>query len=105
MSISAKQMETEIRKLKIALMQQELDDKLLTFRAYMERQLNTTTTTEQPIIEEKHFGSILFAPVVGDFEVLHFVILIFIVWFLISKFLKFYILLKKCIFINSSLIN
>ena len=85
MSISAMQMETEIRKLKIALMQQELDDKLLTFRAYMESQQNITTTTEEPIIEEKHFGSILFAKVVGDFEVLHFVILIFLAWFLLSK--------------------
>ncbi len=78
-------LESEIRKLKMALLQQELEEKVQRFRAYMQRQQNTTTTTPAPIVVERPFESILFAPVVGVFEVWHFVILIFIAWFFLSK--------------------
>jgi hypothetical protein len=33
----SKELETEIRKLKLELIKQELDDKIITFRAYLEK--------------------------------------------------------------------
>ncbi len=78
-------MESEIRRLKMALLQQQLEEKLQNFRAYIRSQQNTTTTTQAPVVIDRPFESILFAPVVGVFEVWHFVILILIAWFFLSK--------------------
>ena len=79
-------MEAEIRKLKMALIKEELNDKMKSFREYMERMRNTTTTAPTPVEVVKPFESVLFYNVVGDFEVWHFVMLLFVAWFLISKF-------------------
>jgi hypothetical protein len=81
-------MESDIRKLKLELLKEQLDDKLITFKAYLEKkQMNQTSTTAimETKAEEKPFSTILFVPVVGDFEVWHFVIVIFMIWIFISK--------------------
>lgn len=93
------ELETEIRKLKLELLKEELDDKILTFREYLEKkqrqnimqfnQTNTTATTTQEN-SDRLFSSILFAPVVGDFEVWHFVFLIFFCWIFLSNFFKIF---------------
>lgn len=91
------ELETEIRKLKLELLKEELDDKLFTFREYLEKkqrqktmQVNLTTTNANQSVTtqdltERPFSSILFAPVVGDFEVWHFVFLIFFSWIFLSN--------------------
>lgn len=88
-------LETEIRKLKLELLKQELDDKLLTLRTYWENKKfqNTTKIVNTKLDDEdsgaassRPFGSVLFANVVGEFEVWHFVLLTLFVWVLISNF-------------------
>ncbi len=99
-------LENEIRKLKLELLRQELDDRMINLRFLMEkkRQLNETMfngtnsssnlTANSDEVEAKFFGgSVLFMNVIGEFEVWHFVILALIVWFLISKIFVFAILL------------
>lgn len=78
-------MEAEIRKLKMALIKEELNDKMKSFRAYMERMRNTTTPAPAPVEVVRPFDSILFMNVTGDFEVWHFVMLLFFAWFFLSK--------------------
>lgn len=91
------ELETEIRKLKLELLKQELDDKLLSFKTFLERKQNkkimsfnqtnnVTNQTQSEDTNEKPFGTILFAPVIGDFEVWHFVFLIFFAWIFLSNF-------------------
>ena len=82
--------DTEIRRLKLELLRQELDDKILSYREYLERKKAqnktlATTTVSPEEITEKPFNSILYVQIFGDFEVWHFVILIFIIWILICK--------------------
>jgi hypothetical protein len=87
-------LETDIRKLKLELMRQELDDKLLTLKAYMKRknQFNTTTvatTTTDPNDPANNylrpFSSVLFINVFGEFEVWHLVLITLFIWLMICK--------------------
>ena len=93
------ELETEIRKMKLELLKQELDDKLFSFREYIEKKqkkmmfLNLTETNNSTSLttnvtdeNEKQFSSILFLPVVGDLEIWHFVFIIFLIWFFLSIF-------------------
>ena len=97
LSESSFALQNDIRKLKLELMRQELNDKLLTLNFYLEqqRQLNTTTastTTVDPSesrLELKPFGSALFVKVVGDFVVWHFVLLALFVWVFIIIIIKY----------------
>ena len=88
-------LETDIRKLKLELMRQELDDKLITFKAYMKRknQFNMTTvatTTKDPNDPDNNylrpFSSVLFINVFGEFEVWHLVLITLFIWLIICKF-------------------
>ena len=93
-------MQSEIRKLKLELLKQELDDKLLTLKAHLEKKKlansNLTTTTANPILtEDRQYHSILFVPVFWEFQVWHLVILVFIIWILISKMNLFISFLRK----------
>ena len=94
---SSLSLETDIRKLKLELMRQELDDKMLTLKLYLERQrqlnsttIQTTTTTEDPseMLQLNPFGSVLYINVVGDFLVWHFVVLTIFIWVLIIYLIK-----------------
>ena len=87
-------MQSEIRKLKLELLKQELDDKLLTLKAHLEKKKLaasnlTTTTASSMVADERQYHSILFVPVFWEFQVWHLVILVFIVWILISKVICF----------------
>jgi hypothetical protein len=88
-------MENEIRRLKMELLRQELDDRMINLKFLMEkrRQMNETmnngtavngTKTEDDVHIKYFGGSVLFLKVAGDFEVWHFVVLTLFVWFLIS---------------------
>lgn len=88
----AKALESEIRKLKLELLKQELDDKLLTLRAYLHnKKLNKTTTASQPATvvhpEDKSYylGSVLFAKVAGNVQVWQLVLVVLIFWMLLGK--------------------
>lgn len=100
----AKALESEIRKLKLELLKQELDDKLLTLKAYLQdKKLNQTTTStiepqsESDSNEKSHYmGSILFVKVVGNVQVWQIVLIVLIFWMLLSKF-NLLIILFICI--------
>jgi hypothetical protein len=91
-------LENEIRKLKLELLKQELDDKVINLKFILEKKqkllrnstiYNTTiqTSTESNELDRMNYGgSVLFLNVIGDFEVWHFVLLILILWFLLRKF-------------------
>lgn len=91
----AKALQSEIRKLKLELLKQELDDKLLTLKAYLhDKKLNeTTTTTNEPETEadsseKSHYlGNILFVKVAGNVQVWQLVLAVLIFWMLLSKFI------------------
>ena len=84
----SKELETEIRKLKLELIKQELNDKIITFRAYMEkkqqsilqndtRNLNnqsTNSNSTDEISSEKPFSSVLFVPIIGTYIYLAFLL-------------------------------
>ena len=91
------ELETEIRKMKLELLKQELDDKLFSFREYIEKkqkkmmflnqtEMNTTNSVANNTTDEneKNFSSILFLPVIGDLEMWHFIFIIFLIWFFLS---------------------
>ena len=94
--------ESEIRVLKVELLKQQLDERLADLRLYLDRKQqvspqsnqnvsaqssNLTTTSLAPSTDDepKPFESVLFEIVFGEFEVWHFVVLIFVTWFLMRK--------------------
>ena len=86
-------LESEIRKLKLELLRQELDDRMINLKILMEKQRrlnetaseNLTNETSTDDVESKYFtGSVLFMNVIGDFEVWHFVLLTLVIWVFIS---------------------
>jgi ABC-type siderophore export system fused ATPase/permease subunit len=80
----SRELETEIRKLKLELIKQELDDKIITFRAYMEKKhqsmlqndtrnfnnQSTNSSSTEEISSEKPFSSVLFVPIIGAYAYL-----------------------------------
>ncbi len=89
-------LQNDIRKLKLELMRQELDDKMLTLKFLVEkqRQQNATTqstTTLDPSESYQYMpiGSILFVNVFGEFLVWHFVLLVLFVWVIIIILIKY----------------
>lgn len=91
----AKALETEIRKLKLELLKQELDDKLLTLRAYLQHkkinQTTSTTTVSAKDSEDKsrYLGSVLFVKVAGNVQVWQLVLIVLIFWMLLGIVLYF----------------
>ena len=89
-------LQTDIRKLQLELMRQELNDKMLTLKLYLERKkqqnattLATTTVDPRDKFEMKPFNSILFLNVVGEFEVWHFIVITLLVWCFILVAIKY----------------
>lgn len=89
-------LQTDIRKLKLELMRQELDDKILTLKLFQERQRqqNSTTPITTTLDPSEHFeykpiGSILFLNVFGDFLVWHFVLVALFIWLILIFLIKY----------------
>lgn len=88
-------LEAEIRKLKMELLRQELDDRLLNLKFLLDKQReqnetmhrnNMTASNQTQNASALRFGgSVLSVNVVGDLEVWHFVLLALFVWVLLSK--------------------
>jgi hypothetical protein len=88
--LDREELENEIRKIKLQLLKEELNDKLIILNNYLEKKATTNVTTEelkpnQTTIQIKPFESILFARFNNNFQVWHFVLAILIVWFLIGN--------------------
>ncbi len=107
-------LESEIRRLKYELMQRQLDEKLITLKSYVERRAHAAPATNATLLNSTNatnstdgsddygdvneiFSSVLFANVIGDFEVWHFVLAILALWLLASmlRMLYFFILGKS----------
>jgi hypothetical protein len=95
---SSDELESDIRRLKLELIKQQYDQKILKLRslikanqqnttqASMAISYNSTNATDYDLDEnDEIFGSVLFVNIFGYFEVWHFVVLLLIVWVFLRK--------------------
>ncbi|CAF0796463.1 unnamed protein product [Brachionus calyciflorus] len=92
----AKVLENEIRKLKMELLKQELDDKLLTLKTYLEnKKLNETLATTAEALtdtedtDRTYLGNVLFAKVAGNIQVWQLVLIVLFAWLLLCYIRRF----------------
>lgn len=94
---SSDELESDIRRLKLELIKQQYDQKILKLRSLVKASQNTTQSmtvnynttngTDYDLdADDEIFGSVLFVNVIGDFEVWHFVVLLLILWVILCKF-------------------
>jgi hypothetical protein len=86
---------SEIRRIKMELLKEQLDDKMFNLKSFLEKkkssnitQASNSTVTAKELVESDgsfDFGSILFVKVFGIFEVWHLVLFFFLSWVFICK--------------------
>lgn len=89
-------LETEIRRLKLQLLKEELTDKLFILNNYLDKKdsgQNSSRESQDQNNPEDRFESVLFANITEDILVWHIVLVLLIFWFLAGldfEFLRFY---------------
>jgi hypothetical protein len=102
--LSLYHLQSEIRRLKIELIKQEINEKIFNLKLIQDGKINGTmnelnlklnssilTTTIKTTIssavaeEDKPFGSILFTNIIGPLQIWHLILILFFVWIIICK--------------------